>query len=229
MAHGSVLIVDDDPLILGAVRACLEQDGFDVRQAASGQEGLLALQQALPDLIVLDVMLPDTDGLSVCREVRRHSQVPILMLSSRGEPVHKVLGLEVGADDYLTKPFEPMELVARVRAMLRRARSVPERPRDAAIAHGSLVLDPGSRRVTVAGDEVRLTPIEFNLLHQLMANPGQVMTRQELLDRCWGPDFFGVERTVDVHLRNLRLKLQQVVPTRRFIVSIRGVGYRFEA
>lgn len=225
---GKVLVVDDEPDIVDVVRAYLEREGYEVQVARDGANALDEMARFVPDVVVLDVMLPRLDGLEVCREIRKSRNVPILMLSARGDDLDKILGLEVGADDYLTKPFSPMELVARVRAMLRRSRIVAERPRDATISHGSLVLDAGARRVMLEGQEVHLTPIEFSLLHQLMANRGQVLTRQNLLDRCWGADFFGVERTVDVHLRNLRLKLQKVLPSRRFIISIRGVGYRFE-
>ncbi|MBM3464352.1 MAG: response regulator transcription factor [Armatimonadetes bacterium] len=224
-----VLVVDDDVVVRTMVKATLEKDGFAVVEAVSGGDALKALEREAPDAMVLDVVLPDTDGLSVCRDVRRISQVPILMLSSRAEDTHKIIGLEVGADDYLAKPFNPHELVARVRALLRRSRMSGAEADRKLISHSGLVIFVAGRRVEVSGQEVSLTPLEFSLLHALAASPGHVLSRQDLLDRAWGQDFFGVERTVDVHIRNLRQKLARAAPDRQYISSVRGVGYRFEA
>jgi len=220
--------VDDDDVVVEMVRSCLEKEGYQVQVAVSGRQAIDAAARDPLDLIVLDVLLPDTDGLDVCREVRRRSLIPILMLSSRSEDFHKAIGLEVGADDYLAKPFSAVELIARVRAMLRRARMSPRDAGSEVIQHGDLRIDVSARRVEVAGQPVSLTPLEFGLLRALASSPGHVLSRQDLLNRAWGQDFFGVERTVDVHIRNLRLKLRASAPEREFITSVRGVGYRFD-
>lgn len=229
MSHGRVLVVDDEDDIVELVSTYLEREGYEVFVARDGHCALESLDRVAPEVVVLDVMLPRLDGLEVCREIRRTRTVPILMLSARGDDIDKILGLEVGADDYLTKPFNPKELVARVRAMFRRLRMPMTAADEDLIARGSLRIQVRAQSVEVEGRAVRLTPIEFNLLRVLAAQAGQVLSRQHLLDRVWGPDFYGDERTVDVHIRHLRAKLQEVTPGRQFVSAVWGVGYRFEA
>lgn len=231
MYHGRVLIVDDDSDLQTLLRIELEASNYFVLSALDGSEGLsLALEQ-LPDLIILDVNLPTLDGLSVCREVRSRLDVPILMLSSLTEHFDKVVGLEVGADDYLGKPFNPRELVARVRALLRRfqrsQRTVVSSDTvsldSEQIRHGRLVLDTRTHESFSEGRALSLTPIEFSLLRTFLTHPNQVFSRQQLLDKVWGHDFVGTERTVDTHVRNLRLKLGD---EGRSIESVRGIGFK---
>jgi two-component system, OmpR family, alkaline phosphatase synthesis response regulator PhoP len=188
----------------------------------SGQEALTQAESEQPDLIVLDLMLPDVDGIEVCRKIRQRSEIPILMLTARDEDVDKIIGLEVGADDYLTKPFNPRELVARVKSILRR--SVPERREleTKQLTHGDLEIDAGRREVRVAGNEIQLAPKEFDLLWELLDHRGLVLTRDQLLERVWGYTFAGDTRTVDVHVRQLRRKLGDASP----IVTVWGVGYK---
>jgi DNA-binding response OmpR family regulator len=221
------MIVDDEPDIVEVVRTYLERDGFEVHASANGAEALEAVARLAPDVIILDVMLPGLDGLNVCREIRKTRTMPILMLSARGDDLDKILGLEIGADDYMTKPFNPKELVARVRAMMRRQRMTGGE--EDVIVRRNLRIEVGGQRVLLDGTEVRLTPIEFGLLKALAGNAGNVLSRQDLLDRVWGADFFGDERTVDVHIRHVRGKLQAVVPGPQYIVSVWGVGYKYEA
>lgn len=228
MAQEKVLVIEDEQDISQLVRASLERESYQVQVAASGQQGLQQLEAFLPDLLVLDLGLPDTDGLTLCRELRRHNTLPILMVSARGDDIDRIIGLEVGADDYLAKPFNPKELVARVRALLRRSALSPAQSGGDTLQNGSLRVQVQSRRAFLSGEEVHLTPIEFSLLRQFVQNPGQVLSRQELLDRVWGADFFGDERTVDAHIRNLRGKLRQVDQHFDRVQSVWGVGYRFD-
>ncbi|MBI3928628.1 MAG: response regulator transcription factor [Armatimonadetes bacterium] len=227
MTYGRVVVIDDDPDVCDLVRLCLEEAGFSVEIVRDGKAGLEAVDTRPPDLVVLDVSLPTLDGLTVCRELRRRHNMPILMLSARGQDVDKVVGLEVGADDYLSKPFNPRELEARVRALFRRwtRLGAPGQEREL-LVRGALGIDVQAHEVQIGGVPVHLTPTEFALLHHLAAHPGQVMTRQVLLDRVWGDDYYGDERTVDVHIRHLRGKLKQVDPT-EYVVAVRGVGYKF--
>jgi DNA-binding response OmpR family regulator len=218
----TVLVVEDETSIASFVALYLKNAGYRVRTVGTGQEALDQVAQDQPDLIVLDLMLPDVDGVEVCRRIRQSSDVPILMLTARDEDVDKIIGLEVGADDYLTKPFNPRELVARVKSVLRRA--LPER-REAQtkhIKHGDLEIDVGRREVHVAGKEVQLAPKEFDLLWELLDHRGLVLTRDQLLERVWGYTFAGDTRTVDVHVRQLRRKLGDASP----IVTVWGVGYK---
>jgi two-component system, OmpR family, alkaline phosphatase synthesis response regulator PhoP len=218
----SVLVVEDETSIASFVALYLKNAGYRIRTVGTGREALEQVAQEKPSLIVLDLMLPDVDGLEVCRRIRQSSDIPILMLTARDEDVDKIIGLEVGADDYLTKPFNPRELVARVKSILRR--SVPER-RDVQtkqIKHGDLEIDVGRREVTVAGKEVQLAPKEFDLLWELLDHRGLVLTRDQLLERVWGYTFAGDTRTVDVHVRQLRRKLGEASP----IVTVWGVGYK---
>jgi len=217
-----VLVVEDESSIASFVALYLKNAGYRVQTAGTGQDALDALSRERPDLIVLDLMLPDIDGIEVCRRVRRGSDIPILMLTARDEDVDKIIGLEVGADDYLTKPFNPRELVARVKSILRRA--VPERrePQERQLKHGLLEIDAGRREVHVDGKEVQLAPKEFDLLWELLDHRGLVLTRDQLLERVWGYTFAGDTRTVDVHVRQLRRKLGEASP----IVTVWGVGYK---
>ena len=217
----SVLVVEDESSIASFVALYLKNAGYAVRTAGTGSEALAQVAADQPALIVLDLMLPDIDGVEVCRRIREKSDLPILMLTARDEDVDKIIGLEVGADDYLTKPFNPRELVARVKSILRRA--TPERRRESAqIRHGRLLIDAGRREVRVGDEEVQLAPKEFDLLWELLDHRGLVLTRDQLLERVWGYTFAGDTRTVDVHVRQLRRKLGDASP----IVTVWGVGYK---
>ena len=218
----TVLVVEDETSIASFVALYLKNAGYGIRAVGTGQEALDSLARERPDLIVLDLMLPDLDGIEVCKRVRQTSDVPILMLTARDEDVDKIIGLEVGADDYLTKPFNPRELVARVKSILRR--SVPERRelQTRQITHGKLEIDAGRREVQVGGEEIQLAPKEFDLLWELLDHRGLVLTRDQLLERVWGYTFAGDTRTVDVHVRQLRRKLGDASP----IVTVWGVGYK---
>jgi len=218
----NVLVVEDEPSIASFVSAYLKNAGYGVRTAATGGDALRQVAAEKPALVVLDLMLPDIDGIEVCKRIRQDSDLPILMLTARDEDVDKIIGLEVGADDYLTKPFNPRELVARVRSILRRA--TPERAarESAVLKHGDLVVDAGRREVKVGEEEVQLAPKEFDLLWELLDHRGLVLTRDQLLERVWGYTFAGDTRTVDVHVRQLRRKLGDASP----IVTVWGVGYK---
>src|ERR671922_1761005 len=221
-ATQNVLVVEDESSIASFVSLYLKNAGYTVRTATTGSEALSQVAAEQPGLIVLDLMLPDIDGIEVCRRIRTRSDVPILMLTARDEDVDKIIGLEVGADDYLTKPFNPRELVARVKSILRR--STPDRKEvaSAVIQHGDLHVDAGRREVKVAEEEVKLAPKEFDLLWELLDHRGLVLTRDQLLERVWGYTFAGDTRTVDVHVRQLRRKLGDDCP----IVTVWGVGYK---
>ena len=221
-APTSILVVEDEGSIASFVSLYLKNAGYTVRTAANGSEALSQVAAQMPGLIVLDLMLPDIDGIEVCKRIRQRSDVPILMLTARDEDVDKIIGLEVGADDYLTKPFNPRELVARVKSILRRATPERRELESETIEHGDLRIDAGRREVTVAGDEVQLAPKEFDLLWELLDHRGLVLTRDQLLERVWGYTFAGDTRTVDVHVRQLRRKLGDASP----IVTVWGVGYK---
>jgi DNA-binding response OmpR family regulator len=218
----TVLVVEDETSIASFVALYLKNAGYRVQTAGTGQEALDALSHDRPDLVVLDLMLPDIDGIEVCRRIRRGSDLPILMLTARDEDVDKIIGLEVGADDYLTKPFNPRELVARVKSILRRAAPAREERESAQLRHGDLVIDAGRREVHVGDEEIQLAPKEFDLLWELLDHRGLVLTRDQLLERVWGYTFAGDTRTVDVHVRQLRRKLGEASP----IVTVWGVGYK---
>jgi len=218
----TILVVEDEASIASFVSLYLKNAGYAVKTAATGAEAMQHLAAGAPELIVLDLMLPDVDGIELCRRVRQRWDVPILMLTARDEDIDKIIGLEVGADDYMTKPFNPRELVARVKSILRRA--APER-RDResdVLAHGDLVIDAGRREVRVGEQEIQLAPKEFDLLWELLDHKGLVLTRDQLLERVWGYTFAGDTRTVDVHVRQLRRKLGDASP----IVTVWGVGYK---
>ncbi len=217
-----ILVVEDEANIASFVAMYLKKAGYDVEIAASAAEALAKADGDSPALVVLDLMLPDLDGIDVCRRIRQRSDVPILMLTARDDDVDKIIGLEVGADDYLTKPFNPRELVARVKTILRRAAPKRREPETGSLEHGRLRIDAGRREVTVGGDEVQLAPKEFDLLWELLDHRGLVLTRDQLLERVWGYTFAGDTRTVDVHVRQLRRKLGEACP----IVTVWGVGYK---
>lgn len=217
-----ILIVDDEQNIVDLARLYLEREGFRVESAADGEHALERIKSLSPALVVLDIMLPKLDGFEVCRRVRGESDVPILMLTARDEDVDKIVGLELGADDYLTKPFNPRELVARVKAILRRA----DRPSkaEAPLHIGDVTIDPAKREVVIAGEPVQLRAKEFDLLEAMAANRGIVLTREQLLDQVWGYDFYGQTRTVDVHVAHLRKHLARSASVR--IETVMGVGYK---
>jgi DNA-binding response OmpR family regulator len=216
---GTILLVEDEEDIATLVRTYLERDGFRVIWAARGAEGLLALEQNEVRLAILDLQLPDADGLDLCRAIRDRSRLPIVIVTARDEEIDRITGLELGADDYVTKPFSPRELVARVRAVLRRAE--PD-PGDEPIVGGDIVLEHRGRTVSVDGKPVELTGMEFDLLAFLLAHPGIVMSRERLLERVWGLSFPGGTRTVDVHVAQLRRKLDRP----DLIRTVRGSGYK---
>jgi DNA-binding response OmpR family regulator len=218
----TILVVEDETSIASFVSAYLRNAGYGVKTASNAQGALLELASETPALIVLDLNLPDGDGVELCRRIRKGSDVPILMLTARDEDVDKIIGLEVGADDYMTKPFNPRELVARVKSVLRRA--APERRRSDTdeLRHGDLVINAGRREVHVGDEEIRLAPKEFDLLWELLDHRGIVLTRDQLLERVWGYTFAGDTRTVDVHVRQIRRKLGDASP----IVTVWGVGYK---
>ncbi len=218
-----VLIVDDEPPIVELVRGYLGRESFEVEAATDGPAAIEAVRAWQPDVVVLDVMLPGLDGIEVCRRIRTFSDAYVIMLTARGEEIDRIVGLTVGADDYLVKPFSPRELVARVKALLRRSRrSVDDRR---AIPTG-LELDVARRRVAVDGQPVELTALEFDLLAVLARDPGVVVARQTLLDRVWGSEFIADDHLVDVHVANLRRKLGDDPAHPRFVETVRGVGYR---
>ena len=221
-APRSILVVEDETSIASFVSLYVKNAGFNVRAVTTGSAALNAVAAEMPSLILLDLNLPDMDGVEICRRIRKSSDVPIIMLTARDEDVDKIIGLEVGADDYLTKPFNPRELVARVKSVLRR--SAPDRRRAEAqeISHGDLVINAGRREVLVNGEEIQMAPKEFDLLWELLDHRGLVLTRDQLLERVWGYTFAGDTRTVDVHVRQIRRKLGDASP----IVTVWGVGYK---
>lgn len=217
----NILIVDDEPNIIDLATLYLKQGGFSVEGVSTGKEALARQQSRNPDLVILDLMLPDIDGFEVCRQIRARSRVPILMLTARRENVDKIVGLELGADDYLTKPFDPREMVARVKAILRRSQ-VAAQP-GGVIALGDLSIDPARHEVCVKGQSVALRAKEFALLMALAQNPGIVLSREKLLEMVWGYDYYGETRTVDVHVNHLRDKISGSGVD---IETLRGTGYR---
>ena len=227
MAKGQVLIVDDEPGILRLISMYLEREGFETISARTGTEALEIVGRSSPALVVLDIMLPDIDGWEVCREIRRDSDVPIIMLTAREGDEDKIVGLEIGADDYVTKPFVPRELVARVKAILRRARAAPE-PEPNVLDFGRLTIDTAKREVKLDGESISLRAKEYDLLVELARRPGVVFTREKLLQDVWGYDFFGDSGTIDVHVRRLRAKLNDNSQNPNFIETVWGVGYRLK-
>ncbi|HLM34003.1 MAG TPA: response regulator transcription factor [Gaiellaceae bacterium] len=221
-AHPLILIVEDETSIASFVAMYLKKAGYEVKVAGSGTDALARANADNPSLIILDLMLPDLDGIEVCRRIRQRSDIPILMLTARDDDVDKIIGLEVGADDYLTKPFNPRELVARVKSVLRRSAPKERELENSFLEHGLLRIDSGRREVMVEDEEIQLAPKEFDLLWELLDHRGLVLTRDQLLERVWGYTFAGDTRTVDVHVGQLRRKLGDSCP----IVTVWGVGYK---
>ncbi len=225
--NDTIMIVDDEQHIIDLAKLYLEQEGYSITSATNGKIALARILAEAPSLVVLDLMLPEMDGWEVCRRVRAESEVPIIMLTARSEDIDRIVGLELGADDYLTKPFNPRELVARVRAILRRAgRPVIPANSESTLTLQNLMIYPERRSVTVDGKQVDLRMKEFDLLYSLASNKGMVFTREKLLDVVWGYDFAGETRTVDVHIAHLRNKLKGMRPT---IETVWGVGYRLDS
>jgi len=219
-----ILVVDDDPHIVELVKVYAEREGFQVVAVDHGDHVLAAFNQEQPDVIVLDIMLPGKDGISLCRDLRNIRMVPIIMLTAKGEEADRVLGLEMGADDYIAKPFSPRELMARIKAVLRRTK-VPGAAGEAAIKYPGLKINPNTRIVMVNEVDINVTPKEFDLLYYLSQNPLRVFSRESLLTAVWGYEYFGDQRTVDVHIRRLRQKLSSL--DYDYLTTIWGVGYRF--
>ncbi len=229
MSAHTVLVVEDEESFVEALLVGLRREGFRVEVATDGAEALRRFDIVQPDIVLLDVMLPKVSGIDVCRQLRRRSQVPIIMVTAKSAEIDTVVGLEVGADDYISKPYRLRELVARMRAVLRRAPAdAPFEPSTGAIIVGDVALDPDEHRVTIGGEVVALPLKEFELLHVLLANAGRVLPRETLIDRVWGSDYVGDTKTLDVHVKRLRAKIEPdpSAPTR--IVTIRGLGYKYE-
>jgi two-component system alkaline phosphatase synthesis response regulator PhoP len=221
----TILVVDDEPKIVKQARDYLERGGFRVIDAGDGKTALVRARSERPDLIVLDLNLPEMDGLDVCRALRKESDVPVIMLTARVEETDRLIGLELGADDYITKPFSPRELVARVRAVLRRVHGGVHQP--GIIRTGDLEIDLEGHRVIRAGESIRLTRTEFNVLAILAQHPGQTFSRAQLLDRLHGVVYDGFDRSVDAHVKNLRRKLEPDPAEPRYVLTVYGVGYKF--
>jgi two-component system alkaline phosphatase synthesis response regulator PhoP len=227
MSRSKILLVDDEPKVCELIKAYLVKDGYDVIIAADGKTAIEQAQRHKPDLILLDLNLPELDGLEVCRTIRRQSNVPIIMLTARDEETDKIVGLELGADDYVTKPFSPRELVARVSAVLRRYREGLKQ--DKQIVAGDICLDLEEHRVTYYGQPLNLTAAEFKLFYVLAANAGRVYTRLQLMDSAFGESYEGYERTIDAHIKNIRQKMSGLAPDSSIpLVTVRGVGYKLE-
>jgi two-component system alkaline phosphatase synthesis response regulator PhoP len=222
-----ILVVDDESAILQTLRFNLERSGYTVVTASDGRSAVAMAQRETPDLVVLDIMLPVLDGVEACKEIRKFSSVPIIMLTAKDQEIDKVLALELGADDYVTKPFALHEFLARVKARLRRQAPI-QGGHEEAISLGQIVLDPSRQQLTVRGNEVALAPKEFALLRVLMENNGRVVTRQTLLDKVWGYDFEGEQQTVSVHIRWLREKIEEDSRNPRLIITVRSRGYMFK-
>ena len=220
-----VLVVDDEVPLTGVVGSYLEREGFDVAVAHTGPDAVARARADSPVLIVLDIMLPGFDGIEACRQIRQFSDAYIIMLTARDEEMDKVLGLSMGADDYLVKPFSPRELIARVRAMLRRPRAAPDNDTTELYTIGTLTMDAQGRTLTLDGNEIELTRTEFDLLSAMMAQPRSVLTRRKLIDAVWGPGWYGDEHVVDVHIGHVREKIGDAAAEPRFIRTVRGVGY----
>lgn len=222
----TILVVDDEPEIVRLVRSYLEQDGYRVVTAYNGDEALYAARREKPDLVVLDILMPKMDGLEFTRRARQERNVPIIMLTARADETDRIVGLEMGADDYVTKPFSPRELVARVRAVLRRAQPSDERELPPVLRAGPIRLDRSTHMVTVAGEAANLTPTEFDVLAVLLGQPGRVYSRAEILEDVQGVAFEAYERTVDAHIKNLRQKIEPDPTNPNYVLTVRGAGYR---
>lgn len=226
MTPTKILVVDDETSIVQTVRAYLEREGYAVQSAADGPAGLKAARAWQPDLIVLDIMLPGLDGLEILRQLRQESNVYVLMLTARADEIDKIVGLTLGADDYLTKPFSPRELAARVKAILRRGRGASSQ--EPALLFRRLRIDVDARQVRKDGQPVDLTTTEFDILLALARHPGRVLSREQLIEQVWGYDYYGDERVVDVHIGRIRKKIEDDADEPTLIVTVRGAGYRFE-
>ena len=226
-----ILLVDDEEMIVESIEYALLQEGYEVVRASNGQEALQQVQLTKPNLIVLDLMLPQLSGLEVCRLLRReHNDVPVIMLTAKGEEIDRVIGLEVGADDYLVKPFSLRELVARIKALLRRSKAGDSDAKQAKVyQHQDLMVNLSEHRVMVGERQVELSPKEFKILAMLMSTPGRVFSREELLEQVWGLDFYGDTKTVDVHIRWLREKIEDDPSSPKYVQTVRGFGYRLGA
>lgn len=225
-AETRVLVVEDDKKTASLIALYLAREGFEVVSADNGEQALELARRRRPDFVILDLMLPKLDGVEVCRRLRSRSDVPILMLTAKDEELDRVLGLTLGADDYVSKPFSPRELVARVKAILRRARPASART-EAPLSHGALSLDPERHRVTLGGEPLPLTLSEYKLLHALMAAPGKVFSREELLSRLYPAGEAVIDRVVDVHIGKLRQKIEKNPAEPQWVLTVRGIGYRF--
>ena len=228
MSGQTILVVDDEPSIVEIVTLYLQRAGYTVRSAADGHAALRALTAEKPDLVVLDLMLPGVDGLEITRRLRAEGETPIIMLTSRSEETDRIVGLEMGADDYVVKPFSPQELVSRVRAVLRRAGNKAQTDQAEVLRFGPVQIDPGTRLVTIDGEEIVLTAKEFDLLWMLAGHPRQVFSRTQLLDRVWGETEYLDPSTVTVHVRRLREKIEPDPSAPAYIQTVWGVGYKFE-
>lgn len=225
-----VLVVDDEPELREMVRRYLEAEDFAVTEAGDGDAALELMQTAVPDLIILDVTMPGRDGFEVLQELRRTSKVPVIMLTARTEEIDRVVGLTVGADDYITKPFSPRELVARIRAVLRRSQPDPDDTDETPLMRfEGLCIDRDGREIRRSDEPVELSALEFELLVALAGSPGRVFSRAQLLEKVWGWDYYGVDRVVDVHIGNIRKQLSDDADDPQFIATVRGVGYKFIA
>ena len=222
-----ILVVDDDKNICDLLRMYLEKEGYEVKTASDGVEGVTAFRMYEPDMVLLDIMMPKKDGWQVCREIREHSSKPIIMITAKGETIDKVLGLELGADDYMVKPFDTKELVARIKAVLRRFQNA-DAPASKELSFPGLTINIGQYTVTYMGKELEMPPKELELLYFLASHPGMVFTREQLLEQVWGYDYFGDSRTVDVHVKRLREKLTDGEKMGWQIKTVWGVGYKFE-
>jgi DNA-binding response OmpR family regulator len=223
------LVVDDEPPLVQVISGYLAREGFDVVTAIDGEGALAAAKSSAPDVIVLDLMLPGIDGIEVCRRVRAFSDAYVIMLTAKSDEVDKLVGLSVGADDYLTKPFSPRELVARIRAMLRRPRDADQEPEREVRTFGDLQIDTAAREVRVAGSGVELTRTEFDLLETLSAHPRMAFSRRQLMEHVWHGEWYGDDHVIDVHIGNLRRKLGDNAAEPRYIRTVRGVGFRMES
>ncbi|MBF0258432.1 MAG: response regulator [Desulfamplus sp.] len=229
MTQKHILIIEDEQKIAAILKDYLEKSSYRVTIIGRGDQAVVQVRKSLPDLILLDIMLPVMDGMAVCREIRKFSSVPVIMITAKVEEIDRLLGLEIGADDYICKPFSPREVVARVKAVLRRVNPEPFWGNDAVCGHlilGSIVLDEASHRVTVNSKELELTPSEFRLMQVLISQPGRVFSRDELLARVQGYDFEGYDRTIDSHIKNLRKKIAVHLPDQEIISTVYGLGYK---
>ena len=224
-----ILVVDDDAPSVKMSSFLLREEGYDVTSADNGVAALELMEREAPDLVILDVMMPNMDGLEVCRRIRQKMDVPIIFLSAKGETADKVSGLQLGADDYLAKPFDPAELLARVKAVMRRAEAFAREDAHSRLTVGELTIDPVTNRANLAdGQVIELTPIEFRLLHCLMRNAGRILSHDLLMSAVWGYEYEGYSNQIAVYIRRLRMKIEQDPDRPRFLATVRGVGYRFE-